>query len=252
MIRRPPRSTLFPYTTLFRSIIGPNGTGKTTLFRALNKLLPLSKGKIYYKQKNITHISAHTLAQETATLPQFLQMPFSLSVEEFVAMGRFPHVGRFKGFKMHDIECIERAIALTDTTKLRDRNISELSAGERQCVFLAQAFAQEPKLILLDEPTAHLDITHQVTIMDIISKLNREQGLTVLIVLHDLNIASEYCNKLILLKDGGVYKQGKSASVLNYQNIEAVYNTVVVVEENPMSKKPYVLLVSEQQRSRRC
>lgn len=236
----------------FVAIIGPNGAGKTTLFRAITKLLSLTRGRVIYGGQDIRHISVRKFASEVATLPQFLEIPFSLSVEEFVLMGRFPHRGRFGSIRQKDVDIVRKAMELTDTLSLRGRRLLELSGGERQRVFLAQAFAQEPRLLLLDEPTAHLDITHQVRIMDIIRKLNREENLTVLVVLHDLNLASEYCDKLILLKNGAMYQQGQAKEVLTYQNIESVYNTVVVVEENPISKKPYILLVSEQERSKRC
>jgi iron complex transport system ATP-binding protein len=142
---------------------------------------------------------------------------------------------------------IEKAMALCDVLAFRERRISELSGGERQRAILAQGFAQEPRLLLLDEPTTHLDIGHQVEILDLIRRLNREGDLTVIMVLHDLNLASEYCDRLILLKEGSIFKEGTPQEVLTFENIEKVYNTVVIVKENPNSLKPYILLVSEEE-----
>ena len=124
--------------------------------------------------------------------------------------------------------------------------MSEMSGGEVQLAFIARAIAQEPSLLLLDEPTAHLDITHQVGVLDLIKRLNRQYGLTVIIVLHDLNLASEYCDRLVLMDQGQIEKTGRPEEVLTYSNIEKVYKTVVVVEINPISGKPFVLVVSEE------
>ena len=139
-------------------------------------------------------------------------------------------------------------MALTDTLKFKDRSMSEISGGERQLVLIARALAQEPKFLLLDEPTSHLDITHQVRILDLLKKLNRELSLTVIIVLHDLNLASEYCDRVALLSGGAIYKEGLPQDVLDYKTIENVYKTVVVVERNPISSKPYILLISGDER----
>ena len=226
-------------------IIGPNGAGKTTLFRAITRILRPSKGKIYYQGRDIQEISYNDLAKDIAVLPQGLSVPFSFTVEEFVAMGRFPHIGRLARLSDEDRNIIEEAMALTDTQGLKTRLINELSGGERQMVYIAQALAQQPKLILLDEPTAYLDIAHQIKILDLINKLNKERGLAVIMVLHDLNLASQYCHDLVLINQGRVHKIGAPSEVLTYEIIEEVYKTVVVVKENPISKRPYVFLVPQ-------
>lgn len=233
----------------FLGIIGPNGAGKTTLFRAGTRILIPMKGNIYFKGKDIAGIPPRDFAREVAVIPQLLEIPFSFLVEEFISLGRFPHTGRFEALKDRDHKILEDVLNLTDTYSFRRRKICELSGGERQRVVLAQGFAQEPVLLLLDEPTSHLDIAHQVQILDLLKKLNREKNLTVIIVLHDLNLASSYCNRLILLKEGEIFKDGSPRDVLTYQNIEEVYKTLVVVKENPMSGKPYIFLVSEEDRT---
>lgn len=224
-------------------IIGPNGSGKTTLFRAITRVLKPYQGEIFYKEKTISRIPRRELAREIAVLPQALSITFSYSVEEFVLMGRFPYLGRLEKAKEVDLEIVEKAMTLADIRSLRERRVSELSGGERQRAILAQALAQEPKLLLLDEPTAHLDIGHQIEILDLVRNLNRKKEVTVIMVSHDLNLAGEYCDELILLKEGEIYQKGSPEEVLSYIHIEAVYETVVIVKKNPLSGKPYVVLV---------
>lgn len=235
----------------FLGIIGPNGTGKTTLFRTITGILRAWKGIILYKGKDVSRISPREFAREVSVIPQILETPFSFSVEEFVLMGRFPHVGRFETMKEKDYRILEEVLDLTDTSSFRERKISELSGGERQRVILAQGFAQEPELLLLDEPTSHLDIAHQVQILDLVKRLNKEKNLTVIIILHDLNLASQYCDRLLLMNDGRVHKIGYPEEVMNYKIIEEVYKTVVVIDKNPISSKPHIFIVSEEEKERK-
>lgn len=232
----------------FVGIIGPNGAGKTTLFRAITATLPLQKGSVLYNNAPISRIPAKRLAGEMAVIPQFMHIPFAFTVEEFVFMGRFAHLDRFQAPSQRDYELTNDALKLAGISGLSKRNVTELSGGERQMALLAQGFAQQPQILLLDEPTAHLDITHQVAIMGLLKGLNRKSGLTIVVILHDLNLASEYCQRIILLDNGKVFKQGAAEGVLTYQNIEEVYRTVVLVEKNPISGRPYILLVSEKER----
>ncbi len=227
----------------FLGIVGPNGAGKTTLFRALTRILKPLKGSVRFRGGNLAEFPARETAREIAVLPQILETSFSFPVEEFVLMGRFPHLGRLERLKKSDREIVNRAMSLAGILSLRDRIISELSGGERQRALIAQALAQQPRLLLLDEPTTHLDIGHQVEILDLLKKLNSQEGLTVAMILHDLNLASEYCNRIIMLKNGEIFRIGTPEEVLTYQTIEEVYNTLVVVKENPISSRPHVLLV---------
>ncbi len=229
----------------FWGIIGPNGAGKTTLFRTVSRIISPLSGQIFYDGENVAHIQRQELAKNVTTMLQLYDIPFSYTVEEFVMMGRFPHQKRFEKPSATDLEIIEQNLKFTDILHLKDRRLQELSGGERQRAVLAQALAQKPKLLLMDEPTAYLDIGHQIAMLDLVKKLNRTEGLTVVMILHDLNLASEYCENLVLMDKGKIHKIGAPKEVLTYENIEQVYKTVVVVKENPFSHKPYVIAVSE-------
>lgn len=236
-------------------VIGPNGAGKTTLFRLMSGLSAPWEGSVLFKGTAISAIDRRELARAMATMPQSVVQPFPFSVKDFVSLGRFPHRGRWNPLTSHDRAVIDQSLQATDTAVLQGRLISELSGGERQRVLLAQALAQEPRLLLLDEPTAHLDIGHQSSLLDLVGRLNRTTGVTVVMVLHDLNCASEFCSRLVLLDKGSIKQAGTPQEVLTYQNIESVYQTVVVVKDNPVSHKPHVFPVSperlqQQQRSR--
>jgi len=232
-------------------IIGPNGSGKTTLLKGITRVLKPKTGGIFFEGKNIAQMGFGELAKRIAVVSQSFETG-SMSVEEFVLLGRIPHFERFQFLETKmDFEIVRKCMALTDTFRFKDRPISEISGGERQLALIARALAQEPKLLLLDEPTTHLDITHQVGVLDLISRLNKELSLTVIMVLHDLNLASEYCHRLVLINEGKMHKIGVPSQVLNYQTIEEVYKTVVVVENNPISSKPYILVVSEEERKKR-
>lgn len=230
----------------FIGIIGPNGAGKTTLFRAISGLLKPARGGIEYKGNDILGISPKKFAEEIAVIPQMLDVPFDFTVGEFVLMGRFSRRGRFVSLKKEDHKVVDEILELTDMTLLKERKISELSGGERQRAILAQGFAQEACFLIMDEPTGALDIGHKVRIMDLVKRLKKKRDLTVLAAFHDLNLASCYCDRLVLLKEGTVFAGGTPKEVLTYQNIEEVYKTLVVVKEDPVSKKPYVFLVPEE------
>jgi iron complex transport system ATP-binding protein len=200
-------------------------------------------GTVRYDGKDVYKASPNQIACSIAVVPQDTLIVFEFLVRDIVMLGRIPYLKKFKKEAETDLSAVERAMTLTSTTHLADKFINELSAGERQRVIIAKALAQEPKLLILDEPTSHLDISHQIEIFNLIKRLSTREGLTVLAVLHDLNLASEYCDRLILLSEGRIYTQGSPREVLNYKTIEEVYKTVVIVHENPISKKPYIFLV---------
>lgn len=226
-------------------IIGPNGSGKTTLLRAITRLIKPERGGIAFKGADIWNTSIRDLSSSMAVVSQS-QQPGSMKVEEFVLLGRIPHHKRLQFLETReDLDLARTSMALTGTLKFKDRLMSRLSGGERQLVCLARALSQQPQLLLLDEPITHLDITHQVKVMDLIKRLNKEFGITAITVLHDLNLASEYCDRLLLLNQGRVHKIGTPREVLAYQIIEDVYRTVVIVKENPLTGKPYIFLVPD-------
>jgi iron complex transport system ATP-binding protein len=232
-------------------IIGPNGAGKTTLFRLIGGTMRPWSGEVRYQGQDVSEMNSRERARRIAVLPQGLPMTFPFTVGDFVMMGRLPHKGRLQPMSEADRKIAEATMKMTEVDSLAGRSITELSGGELQRVFLAQALAQEPELLLLDEPTSHLDIAHQVEIMDLIRRLNREKGLTILMVQHDLNLAGMYCDRLLLIGEGRIRANGAPGEVLTYQNIEAVYKTVVVVRDNPLTGRPHVFLVPKERWARR-
>ncbi len=227
----------------FYGVIGPNGSGKTTLLRALSGIIKPTAGRIVLDGRDLGTIPRRILAQTVGVVSQLLPLAH-MTVEEFVLLGRIPHFKDMQFWEStHDLKLAHRCMELTDTLRLKDKPLAHLSGGERQLAQIARAMAQEPKILLLDEPTAHLDISHQVTVMDLLRKLVRETGLTVVMVLHDLNLASEYCDRLTLVSEGRIFKTGVPGEVIHYGIIEKVYKTVVVVKESPISSKPHVFIV---------
>jgi len=229
----------------FTGIIGPNGSGKTTLLRVATKIIKLFKGEIFLEGKNLADISLKELAAVMAVVPQDTAFMFPFRVIDVVLMGRTPYVKRFDFESRKDLKIVLEALEFVDALHLKDRFIDELSGGERQRVIIAKAIAQEPRILLLDEPTTHLDISHQVQIFDLLKRMNKESGLTIVSILHDLNLASDYCDKLILLDNGMIKSKGAPSEVLDYKTIEDVYKTVVIVKENPLTLRPHIFLVKK-------
>lgn len=230
----------------FLGIIGPNGSGKSTLLRLMSRVLPPQQGTIKFQGRDIQRIVLKEFCRHVAFVPQDTLINFPFSVEEVVLMGRIPHLGRLQYETKQDMEIAERCLSLTDTLSIKGKGIDGISAGERQRAIIAKALAQEPILLFLDEPTSHLDIGHEAQIMDLLKRLNRDKSLTIVMVLHDLNLASEYCSRIILLDRGGVFQDGTAEEILTYQNIESVYKTTVIVNKNPLTGKPFVVLVSQE------
>jgi len=230
------------------TIIGPNGSGKTTLLRAVSRILPPLKGRVMLSGANIHQMTPAALARNIAVVGQ-LREPVPMAVKEYVLLGRIPFYRRFQYIETdRDRALADRYMRLTGITDHEKMRLNELSGGQMQLAAIARALVQEPTFLLLDEPTAHLDITHQARILDLIRQLNRELGITVLMVLHDLNLASEYSHRLVLIKDGRLVACGKPDQVLTYETVEKVYDTVVLVDKNPLSGRPYLFLVTEEQR----
>lgn len=229
----------------FTGIIGRNGSGKTTLFKGISGDLPLDEGTIWFDGKNLSSLTLREKAQQLSIVSQFSETP-NITVEEYVMMGRMPYRKPFQFFdKPEDVEIARHYMHLTNTYHLRDKLMTELSGGEQQMTSIASALCQKPRLLLLDEPTSHLDITHQMRFMNLIQRLNDELRLSVIMIVHDLSLAGEYCDYLVMMKNGRVFRQGAPDEVLTYENIEKAYDTVVIVKTNPVSGKPVVFPVSE-------
>lgn len=226
----------------FIAIIGPNGAGKSTLMKLLARNIKPTSGSIEFRDKPLHKYSARDFAGEVSVVHQFIENIMPFTVYELIRMGRFPNQKLWEIETEKDKEIIEQSINTTRISHLRNRLITELSGGERQLVFIAQALAQSRSVILLDEPISHLDIRHAVQIMDILHTLNKN-GSTVITVLHDINIASDYCSRIIALKDGRVFADGTPRNVISYNLIESLFDTLCVIFENPMSKKPYTFPV---------
>lgn len=228
----------------FVGLIGPNGAGKSTLLRLLAGFLTPHEGSVTFSGRNLRQYGRRELAQSISTLPQATDTPFSFTVEEFILMGRYPYAQKGFFYGKKEEEFVGDIMETMEISHLRRRKIDMLSEGERQKVFLSQCIAQDPQALLLDEPVSHLDIRHRMQTFDVLEKLHNE-GLTVLMVLHDLNLASEFCSRVILISQGTVMSDGDPRSVMTFQNIEAAYDTVVIVKENPLSGKPFVVPVSK-------
>ncbi|MCX8103841.1 MAG: ABC transporter ATP-binding protein [Candidatus Bipolaricaulota bacterium] len=208
-------------------LVGPNGSGKTTLLRAISGRLSPHAGAIYLDLRRLSELSSRELARELAMLEQEISCSFDFTVREIVELGRLPHRARWQRLSRQDHEIVTRALWLTDTLPFADRSIQRLSSGERQRVWLALALAQEPKVLLLDEPTAHLDFNYQIEIMELVCSLAQEQNLTVLVSLHDLNWALHYTDRVALLSEGRVIALGEPERVLTEKLIEQVFRVRV-------------------------
>ena len=229
----------------FVGVIGPNGSGKTTLLKILYRLLSPQQGEVLYSGEPLKRMSRREIAKKIAVVTQEAYSLFPFRVIEVVLMGRSPYLGLqvFEGER--DLAIAKKAMAWTEILPLAERSIDELSGGERKRVFIAKALAQEPEVILLDEPTANLDIHHQIEFLDLILGLNREKGLTILMATHDINLASEFCDRLILLRQGGIFKTGLPAEVITEENMEQVYGCEVWVGKHPVSGMPRVSLLKK-------
>lgn len=230
----------------FFGIIGPNGSGKTTILRAITRLVKPVSGGIFFEGTDMRDLHFNEVAKKIAVVSQSMPL-LAMTVREFVLLGRIPYYKKLQFFeKDEDTSIAVKVMEMTGILHLQDALMSEMSAGEVQLAFIARGLAQQPQVLLLDEPTSHLDITHQAGILDLAKRLNKQEGLTVVIILHDLNLASEYCDNLVLMDKGKIKKAGTPEEVLDYRTIEEVYNTLVVVRQNPLSLKPFVMIVSEE------
>ena len=227
----------------FFVIIGPNGAGKTTLLKSITGLHHLTAGEILLRQKSVTKYSRKELARSLAMVPQHINAEFPFTVAETVIMGRYPHLGLLAVEGKHDLEIAEQAMAFTEVLHLADRRLGQLSGGERQRVIIARAICQQSKVLLLDEPTASLDPAHQLRIMDLMERLRQQEQITIIMVSHDLNLASAYADRLLLLNEGRVAALGTPNEVLSVETLEQSYGCRLHVDEHPLLGTPRVSLL---------
>lgn len=229
-------------------IVGPNGSGKSSLLKILSGLLPVGEGDVLLGGISVQKRSQTDIARLIAVVPQEYVQVFPFTVAETVLMGRFPHrTGRWWSMGIgdetaSDLACAHQAMADTDVVSLADRLVSDLSGGERQRVVIARALAQEPKILLLDEPTAFLDINHQIEICSLVTRLRAERRLTVVLVSHDLNVASQYCDRVLMLKEGRLYRIGSPEETIRPDVLQMVYGCEVVVDAHPQTGRPRVTM----------
>ncbi len=205
-------------------ILGPNGSGKTTLLKIMNRNLSPKTGSIMVEDMDIAKITKREIAQSMAVVPQGSEINFAFTVADIVLMGRMPSLDRFQMESDDDLRIVWNAMQRTKVDHLADRPINQVSGGERQRAIIARALAQVPRIILMDEPTLHLDVNHQLEVLDLVHGLSREQGLTVIIVSHDLSLVARYCDKMILIHDHAIEAAGKVEDVLTEENMRKVFN----------------------------
>lgn len=222
-------------------IIGPNACGKSTLLRAMARLLRPSGGQVILDGQLIQKVGTKEVARRLGLLPQTPIAPEGITVVDLVARGRTPHQKLFQQWSERDEIAVRSALDATNTAELADRSIDELSGGQRQRVWIAMALAQETDLLLLDEPTTFLDIAHQVDVLDLIEDLNRDSGRTVVVVLHDLNLACRYADHVVAMRDGAIVAAGPPSEVITAKTVEAVFGMKSLVIECPVSGTPLVV-----------
>lgn len=222
----------------FTGIVGPNGCGKSTLLKVLARLMRPWSGRVLLDGQDITRLGARRIAQSLAVLPQHPTAPPQMTVHELVACGRHPHVPRFGIFSPQDRKIVAQAMTDCELHALADRGLGTLSGGQQQRAWMATALAQQPSVLLLDEPLASLDINHQLEAMELLAHLNQQRGLTVGLVLHDLNLAARFCSELVLMHDGAIIEQGSPDAVFESGALEHVFQVDARISRDPLTGRP--------------
>lgn len=225
----------------FVSILGPNGSGKTTILKNICSILKPKKGVILVNDKDVNMMRPKSIAKVMAVVHQGNECDFDFTVHDIVLMGRFPYQRRFKSENKEDLDIVEKSMRATQVWDFREKSIFEISGGERQRVMIARALAQQPRILLLDEPVSQLDIKHQINIMNICRKLNRDNEMTIVTTLHDINLAARYSDTIILMKKGKIEAVGSPQEVLTASNIKKVYGVDVKVHSLDSSSIPYII-----------
>jgi iron complex transport system ATP-binding protein len=223
------------------AIIGPNGCGKSTILKTVARLHPALSGAIYLDGKMIHKTPTKEVAKKLAILPQSPEAPSGLTVYELISYGRTPHQSGFSRLSKHDCEMIDWALEVTGLTNLRNQSVDTLSGGQRQRAWIAMAIAQETNLLLLDEPTTYLDLAHQLEVLQLLEKLNKEDGRTIAMVIHDLNHAARFAHYMVALKNGAIVKQGTPEKVMTAEVLKQVFNIDTVIVTDPRTAKPAMI-----------
>ena len=223
------------------SIVGPNGCGKSTLLRTMSRLLNPAKGEIVLDGKSIHDIPTRKLATQLGLLPQTPIAPDGIMVADLVGRGRTPHQGILGRWSQQDYDIVAEALETTGISDLAERSIDELSGGQRQRVWIAMALAQRTETLLLDEPTTYLDVKHQLDVLDLLTELNRDRGTTIVMVLHDLNLAARYSDELVAVSGGKVFAHGHPREVITKENVKSVFGIDSVIITDPVSDQPAVM-----------
>ena len=225
----------------FVGIIGPNGTGKSTLLKTILGFLQVSKDSVQLNSKPIADYPKKELGKSIAYVPQETEFSFSFTAREIVKMGRYPYSKGIAFFSGEDEKIVNESMQQMEITEFAKRSFNELSGGEKQRVVIASALAQQPKILLLDEPTSALDLHHQIDIYKILKTLQKETNLTTIVVTHDINLAAQYCERILLMNKGEIVKDGKPDEVLQFKLLQEIFGVRVYIDINPMTKSIYVL-----------
>lgn len=223
------------------TIIGPNGSGKSTVLKAATRLLKYQKGEVIVKGKDIKKYKSKELAKCIGVLAQKHSAPADFRVKELVSYGRMPHLKPLTGFSTKDYEIVDNCMKTTNTYHLKDKSIYECSGGETQRVWIATVLAQNPEMLFLDEPTTYLDVAHQMEVMQLVKNLNKNTGVGIVMVLHDLGQAMEVSDKIIVIKDGKKYSEGTPSEVITSKMLKEVYNVDAEVVNIPGRNKPVIV-----------
>jgi len=235
--------TLTIPTQAITAIIGPNGCGKSTLLKALARILIPEQGKVEVNEVDIHSQSTKEIARQIGLLPQSPRSPDGITVLDLIQRGRYPHQGIFRQWSREDEASVNNALSLTGLTNFSDKPIDELSGGQRQRVWIAMLLAQETPIMLLDEPTTHLDIAHQIEVLDLLKELTRQHNRTIVMVLHDINLAVRYADNLIAMRDGKIKTFGEPHNVVTAQMMHEVFSIQAQILQDPVSGSPLCIPV---------
>ena len=230
-------------TQAITAIIGPNGCGKSTLLKALARILIPEQGKVEVNEVDIHSQSTKDIARQIGLLPQNPRSPDGITVSDLIQRGRYPHQGIFRQWSREDEASVNNALSLTGLTNFSDKPIDELSGGQRQRVWIAMLLAQETPIMLLDEPTTHLDIAHQIEVLDLLKELTRQHNRTIVMVLHDINLAVRYADNLIAMRDGKIKTFGEPHNVVTAQMMHEVFSIQAQILQDPVSGSPLCIPV---------